>query len=156
MAAKGNQYWRRVKNWKCGAERAYTPAELWDIAIQYFDHVEKNPLIEQKAFGSGLVADVAKMRAMTITDFCLFANISRMTFDNYSKEDAYLYITSRIKDIIYTQKFQGAAADLLNPSIIARELGLAEKSENKHDIAFTDLLPNGMTDEELMKYRSGE
>ena len=32
-------------------------------------------------------------------------------------------------EIIRTQKFEGASADLLNPNIIARDLGLADKSE---------------------------
>ena len=31
--------------------------------------------------------------------------------------------------VIYQQKFQGAAADQLNPAIIARDLGLADKKE---------------------------
>ena len=36
------------------------------------------------------------------------------------------------EEIIYNQKFTGAAADLLNPNIIARELGLADKQQNEH------------------------
>lgn len=34
-----------------------------------------------------------------------------------------------INDAIRHQKFTGAAADLLNPMIISRDLGLADKSE---------------------------
>lgn len=33
------------------------------------------------------------------------------------------------EEIIRRQKFEGAAADLFNPNIIARDLGLADKSE---------------------------
>lgn len=35
-----------------------------------------------------------------------------------------------MEEIIRTQKFEGASADLLNPNIIARDLGLAEKQEH--------------------------
>ena len=34
-----------------------------------------------------------------------------------------------MKQIIKTQKFEGAAAELLNANIIARDLGLADKKE---------------------------
>ena len=35
----------------------------------------------------------------------------------------------RVQMVLYAQKFAGAAADLLNANIIARDLGLADKSE---------------------------
>ena len=35
-----------------------------------------------------------------------------------------------MEQIIRTQKFEGAAAELLNPNIIARDLGLADRSEH--------------------------
>lgn len=38
-------------------------------------------------------------------------------------------ITTRAEEIIYDQKFSGAAADLLNANIIARDLGLKEQSQ---------------------------
>ena len=47
--------------------------------------------------------------------------------DEMSKD--FSTIISRIEEVIYNQKFQGAAADLLNANIISRELGLADKSE---------------------------
>nr|WP_261640834.1 DNA-packaging protein [Erwinia mallotivora] len=50
----------------------------------------------------------------------------------------------RAEQIIYNQKFTGAAADLLNANIIARELGLADKREVQQTV--TDL-----TDEEIEK-----
>ena len=41
----------------------------------------------------------------------------------------YFGITTRIRDIIYDQKFTGAAAGLLESNIIARELGLVDKKD---------------------------
>ena len=69
------------------------------------------------------------MRAMTIAGFCLFARITRDTFNRYEKDKAYSDICALIKEVIYTQKLEGAAADLLNPAIVARELGLADKKD---------------------------
>ena len=51
------------------------------------------------------------------------------TFYEYAKKDDYSNITTRIEDAIYQQKLEGAAADLLNPNIIARELGLKDQQE---------------------------
>lgn len=128
-APKGNTYWQRVKNWKIGADVKYTPEALWNIAVEYFQCYADNPLKEEKVFGTGARMEVNKMRAMTITSFCVFAQISRSTFDDYSKNEAYSHITARIRDIIYTQKLEGAAAGLLETNIIARELGLVDKKD---------------------------
>lgn len=38
-------------------------------------------------------------------------------------------VTTRAEEIIRRQKFEGAAAEFLNANIIARDLGLADKSE---------------------------
>jgi poly(A) polymerase Pap1 len=38
-------------------------------------------------------------------------------------------VITDIEKTIYTQKFQGASADLLNANIIARDLGLSDKTE---------------------------
>ena len=52
-----------------------------------------------------------------------------VTWQDYTEKDDFSAVTTRIEDIIYEQKFTGAAADLLNPNIIARDLGLADKKE---------------------------
>ena len=128
-APKGNTYWKRVKNWKCGADVKYTPEALWAIALEYFEDIEKTPLKEEKVFGTGVRMKVSKMRAMSIASFCVFAQIGKSTFDGYTANEAYSGITTRIRDIIYSQKFEGAAAGLLESNIIARELGLTDKKD---------------------------
>lgn len=132
---KGNTYWMLANGYGKKPKR-YTPEGLRKVALEYFQWNHKNPLVEEKVFGSGKRMKVKKMRAMSIREFCIFAKMSRDTFNHYEKEDAYSDICGLIKDIIYTQKFQGAAADLLNPAIIVRELGLADKK---------DLTSNGET-----------
>ena len=46
---------------------------------------------------------------------------------NYKNNPDFLGVVKEVEEIIYNQKFTGAAADLLNSNIIARELGLADK-----------------------------
>lgn len=41
-------------------------------------------------------------------------------------------IITHVRQIIYRQKFEGAAAGFLNPNIIARDLGLSESSKTEH------------------------
>jgi len=128
-APKGNTYWKLAKGFGVGKSKKYKPNELWEKALDYFEWIEKNPLKEERVFANGVRMKVDKMRAMTILGFCLFANISRELFDNYSNDETYIDITTRIRDVIYTQKLEGAAADLLNTNIIARELGLKDRSD---------------------------
>lgn len=131
-APKGNSYWKLVKN--AGRPKTHTPESLWNKALEYAEWCEVNPLYEKKAFGTGLVVDIPHMRTMTIQGLCLFSNISHLTFLNYEKEDDFLKVTTRIRDLIFTQKFEGAAADMLNPNIIARDLGLVDKSRIEHEL----------------------
>lgn len=128
-ASKANKYWQLAKGFAVGNEKKYQPEELWIKAIDYFKWVEENPLKEAKVFGSGFKTEIGKMRAMTITGFCVYAGITTTTFGTYSNDKAYLDIITRIKDIIFSQKFEGAAAGLLEGNIISRELGLRERQE---------------------------
>ena len=43
-------------------------------------------------------------------------------------------VIERIEQTVYSQKFEGAAAGLLNANIIARDLGLADRREDKIDV----------------------
>lgn len=111
-----------------GQPRAYLPGELLQKFAEYVDSVELNPLYEHKAFSTGWVTKLPKMRAMSVKAFCLFACINPDTFYTYKKDPLYSDVTKFIADTIYCQKFEGAAADLLNANIVARDLGLVDKS----------------------------
>ena len=138
-APKGNNYWTlRTTD---GRDFEYSsPDELWAECVSYFEWVQSNPLKEQKAFhtnGQITKTNVTKMRAMTISGLCLFLGICEKTWANYRDRKDFLQVTTRAEKIIYTQKFEGAAADLLNPNIIARDLGLTDKSDVKTEIRIT-------------------
>lgn len=126
-----NAFYKLVKM-PTGRPNAYTPAELWQKAQEYFQWAEENPLQEDRVFSNGTRMLVDKMRAMTEREFCLFAGIDRTTFNHYkSGQEEYkdfFHIAGTISDLIYCQKFTGAAADLLNPNLIARDLALKEST----------------------------
>ena len=133
-APKGNQFWKaRAKH---GRDKIFADEHaLWDAACEYFQWVEDNPLYEAKPFsfqGSSWLEDVPKMRAMTLDGLWLFLGIGKQTWYAYKERDDFQDVTTRIESVIKSQKFAGAAADLLNANIIARDLGLADKSELDH------------------------
>ncbi|MGG4603137.1 terminase small subunit, partial [Alcaligenaceae bacterium Me47] len=70
---------------------------------------------------------------MTLMGLCLFLDVSIKQWNVWRDGRPDLSeVISRAEAVIYQQKFSGAAADLLNANIIARELGLADKSVNEH------------------------
>lgn len=113
-----------------------TPADLLKAACEYFEWVKTNPLYEAKlvAFqGNAKIARLPKMRAMTIIGLCSFLDITVQNWCEYSARENYSDVCMRISNAIKQQKFEGAAAEMLNPSIIARDLGLADKREHAGD-----------------------
>lgn len=117
-----------------GRPKQYSnPEQLEEIAEEYFRWVLDNPMLQEKMFASNgrIVKDDAKIqRPMSIVGFCLFAGISKKTFYNYANDESFLHIITYIKNTIYTYKLDGAAAGIYNSSIVARELGLTDKTEN--------------------------
>lgn len=131
-APKGNKFWE-ARSSHGRKPKFASPDDLWVGCLEYFQWVEDNPLYESQAFAyQGDIKDhpVAKMRAMTIAGLCIFLDIDQTTWRDYASKEDFSIVTTRAEEIIRTQKFAGAAAGLLNANIIARDLGLAEKSEH--------------------------
>jgi len=130
--APGNQLWRRRA--AHGRPPVFSnPDDLWSACVEYFEWNEAHPLFDHKAFGNGTVAMVPKMRAMTLKALWLHLGIDRTTWSAWRARPDLSPVTARVDTIIHVQKFEGAAAGLLSPTIIARDLGLAEKSEHTAD-----------------------
>lgn len=130
--AGGNRFWEARSSH--GRNPLFTnPDDLWDACCQYFDWNAGNPLYEDNLVtfqGSASHEPLAKMRAMTIGGLCMFLDIDETTWRGWRSDRADLIpIISRAEAVIYRQKFEGASASLLNPNIIARDLGLADKQD---------------------------
>ena len=128
----GNRFWEARST--AGPKPIFAgPEPLLAACNEYVEWCEANPLYEAKAFsyeGVVTMASLPKMRAMTIGGLCLFLDIDHSTWNEWKKTRADLSaVITRVERIIYEQKFSGAAADLLNANIIARDLGLADKRE---------------------------
>ena len=137
-APKGNRFWEaRAKH---GRDKIFSSSDiLWASCCEYFVWADENPLYETKAFAfQGIVTQekIPKMRAMTIEGLCLFLDISVETWRLYTDREDFIGVTRKADNVIRSQKFAGAAADLLNANIIARDLGLTDKSER--DIRSSD------------------
>jgi hypothetical protein len=133
----GNRFWEQRSSH--GANPKFENAgDLWNACAEYFEWNESNPLYEAKPFafqGSVTIARVEKMRAMTIGGLCMFLDVTFETWTEWRKTRSDLSeVMAWAENVIYRQKFEGASADMLNPNIIARDLGLA----NKKDLSSTD------------------
>lgn len=150
MKDQGKPLWkivdeRRKKNKRVmvGRPMAFeSPDDLWQRAVGYFQWIESNDLEATKVVVNQGTVDnhkYYKMRAMTISGLCLHLGIDQKTYSNYRNKDQFFPVISEIDNIIHEQKFTGAAADLLNANLIARELGLHDKPEIKNlTVQFSD------------------
>lgn len=129
----GNQWWKLRS--KHGRDAIFANAtKLEEACIEYFEWVEENPLLEERIFSTknGISRGyVEKMRAMTIGGLCIFLDINQDTWCTWrkKKENGFSEVIKWADEIIRTQKFTGAAANMLNANIIARDLGLKEASD---------------------------
>ena len=128
----GNKFWEARSS--AGPKPKFANGDdLWKACCEYFTWVDANPLWADHLVtfqGSATHEPIAKIRAMTIAGLCLFIDIEHRTWNMWktSRPDL-LPVITRAEAVMYSQKFAGAAADLLNANIISRELGLADKAE---------------------------
>lgn len=138
-APAGNQFWKLRS--KHGRDKLFeSPELLWEAACEYFQWCEDNPLKELDFRGKDATEVVLpKMRAFTMQGLCLFLDCNTVYFnqfesalkeknDDVSKD--FSKVVTRIRETIYNQKFTGAAAGFLNANIIARDLGLSDKTDS--------------------------
>lgn len=154
MAATiGNHFWELRSSH--GIEKIFAdPDILWQAACEYFQWCVDNPLmsVEQARAGKGKVEteteltedgvkqaendtgliELPKMRAFTMQGLAGHFGCNVKTLWDYEHEKSHKDfhpIMARVRDVLYRQKFEGAAAGLLNANLIARELGLSDKKE---------------------------
>lgn len=131
-APKGHKRWGNP----CNPKIYKTPEDLWAAAVDYFKWCEANPWIKNDFIrggeSAGQIVELKTSRPYTIERFCIHAGITIQTFINYSSRKGYetfFEISSHIRQIIRTQKFEGAAVGVFNHAIIARDLGLVDKKD---------------------------
>lgn len=130
-APKLNQFWKLRS--KHGRDLIFsTPEILWEAAVQYFEATDARKWIKKDWVGKDAHEVMRETETpYTISGLCLYLDVSREwwnKFKNENRED-FLQVLTRIENIIYTQKFEGASVGAFNPSIIARDLGLKEQTD---------------------------
>ena len=144
---KGNQFWKARS--KHGRNKIFETHDLmFDAACEYFQWCEDNPLKKAIVYQGEVSKESEElMRAMTISGLCIFWGVhseyltkfeSGLNIKTEQGKD-FSRVIKTIKEIIKTQKFEGASAGLLNPNIIARDLGLSDKKELTGKVELTDL-----------------
>ena len=142
-APEGNQFWRLRS--KHGRNKIFaTPELMLEAAYEYFQWCIDNPLIEVDFRNSKIglqKVEIPKMRAFTIEGLTCYLDVNTLYFNDFeknikNKNDSvskdFSKVITHVKQIIYRQKFEGAAAGFLNANIIARDLGLADNSKTEH------------------------
>lgn len=135
-APEGNQFWKLRS--KHGRDKLFeTPELLWEAACEYFEWCDENPLIEIDFKGKDADrVELPKMRAFTIHGLCLYLDCNTKYFNDFKEanHEGFSDVLTRVMDIIYNQKFTGAAAGFLNPNIIARDLGLKDNTQTEFKV----------------------
>jgi hypothetical protein len=136
---KGNSYWRLAGR-QVRFDRAFnTPEELIEKACEWFKWLEDNPIEEEKLFafqGEITRTTVQHPRPPTLASLIPFLGISRSTWGRWRKEQDNVVLKPAVdwvEEMIYAIKFEGASAGVMNPSVIIRDLGLAETTNVKAD-----------------------
>ena len=128
-ATKGNQWWRlRAKH---GRDLIFsTPEILWESAVEYFEATDKRKWEKDDWVGKDAVKVTRKVDTpYSLSGLCLFLECSEETFRLYEARKDFVEVTARIRQIMYTQKFEGATVGAFNANIIARDLGLKDSSD---------------------------
>jgi len=110
---------------------------LWQVACEYFEWCDENPLVKKETHHKILGVETKEAetaRPYTLSGLCICCGTNRHWWKQFKKglkEDSHDFypVVRQIEDVIYAQKFEGAAAGHFNANIIARDLGLGEKVE---------------------------
>lgn len=156
-APKGNQFWKLRS--KHGRDKLFaTPELLMEAAQEYFEWCDKTPILKHDVRGK-VPEDVylQLQRPYTMQGLCIYLNCHTTYFNQFKKNLAekddreskgFYEIVTRIEQAVYQNKFEGASIGIFNSSIIARDLGLADKKEidGNLDIGIT---VKDLTDEDI-------
>ena len=132
----GNSFWELRS--KHGRDALFTSAELlWEAAYEYFKATEARKWKKKDWVGKDAYEVTRETETpFTIAGFCIYVNASRSWYNAFKKrkeeedDKDFIEVLSRIENIMFAQKFEGAAVGAFNHSIISMELGLINKTEN--------------------------
>lgn len=115
---------------------------MWEAACEYFQWCVDNPLeVPLSGRGStfGKATTEKKARPFTMQGLCRYLDANVAYFRQFKlnlgdEEKDFSTVIHAIEEVIYQQKFEMAAVGVFQHNIIARDLGLSDKTESKTDI----------------------
>ena len=130
-AHKNNQHWKRRS--KHGRDKLFaTPELLMEAAEEYFNSVDATPAkkIEITKVGDSVTKQVITPVALpyTLEGFLTYIDAGKEYWRNFKKagHKDFQGVIDRIENIMYNNKFSGAASGFFNANIISRDLGLRD------------------------------
>lgn len=134
VAPKGNQFWKLRS--KHGRDKLFaTPDLLWDAACEYFEWCDSHPWVVTKNKSRGRVKEKEESPTQcpySITGLMGHLDVSKSFWIEFKKaaNEDFLWVITRIENIIETQQLEGAIVGVFNSNIVARINGLVDKKEN--------------------------
>ena len=134
MTIKPNRKIGRPKNLS-------SPKKLWDLFCDYYDLAKNNP-VEKEDFirGGELAGSKIKIkleRPLTwagfesmLRDRDIIAKMEDYKANREGKYSEFSEVIARIEQKMWDDKFSGASVGIYNANIIARDLGLTDKTQN--------------------------
>jgi hypothetical protein len=128
-APANNQFWKLRS--KHGRDKIFeSPQSLSEACDEYFEATDAR----KWTVGDWVGKDATKVTRekdapYTWTGLFLFLDIDQKTWDLYEKREDYIPITTRVRNIIYTHKFEGAAVGAFNTLLISRDLEQVERTD---------------------------
>lgn len=114
-----------------------SPERLIEGAVEYFEHVDNNPeMVVEARVEEGIVINhpVPHKRPYTPEGLANWLHCSPAWFRNFKRDQKdnpraqeFLAAITWIENVIYNQQYTGAVVGIMNPSVVARKLGLADK-----------------------------
>lgn len=142
-APKGNQFWKLRS--RHGREKLFATPELFlEGCEEYFNWNDAHPLYKVEAIkggdNAGKLIKIPTMRPYTLQGLCRYLHCNTLWFNQFEyslsgKTDelsiGFSKIITHVREAVYQQKFEGAAIGSFNANIIARDLGLSDKTQSE-------------------------
>lgn len=115
-----------------------TPERLWELFEEYVLHERNNPMFKREYVGKdGIEKNTPLETPITfegfecyLSDMGVIEDLSHYAANSNGAYDNYCTIITRIRKNCYVHNLKGAAVGLFNANLIARKLGLTEKTDN--------------------------
>jgi len=137
-ATKGNQWWKLRS--KHGRDRLFeSPELLWESACEYFQWCDENPWLAVKSgtnSSGSFYEEKPTERPYSLAGWFVYIGCSDNWLREFKKvcDKDFLRVIEQIELTIQKQQWEGATVGAFKENIIARTLGLQDK---------TDLTTNG-------------